>query len=463
MTIRSFARVLAGLVVFGGAVSVSENAAAQSQRGLDARAKAVIEHWTPERREAAIPRDLFIDPRGLAYIQGHHGLAPYGHNIAAQAGPAGDGTPPSVTNMSPAAGAVIGAAATFSASVSDTSGIRSVKFKVRKGTARYQSFSANNTSGSTWSLNLSGFTDGSWDWLVEAKDGSGLTRTTPAVAFTVNTSTGGGGGGGNGSVANAEWADVGKVNLAAGRIFFEMPSNGPSWAGYVCSGTVVADGTSGRSIILTAAHCVYDDVNKVFARNVLFIPNQDDTSVAGTDTNCANDPIGCWTPSFGVVDNDWTTRTFPNNVMWDYAFYVVNDSGAYQRGLAEVSAQLDGAVPPLSIQFTSPSVGGLAHAIGYSYSEDPKLMYCADPLGNMDAANWWLPNCGLSGGSSGGPWLQPVSGGDGPIISVNSWGYTNQPGMAGPKFTGTTSCVFSNAKTGSAQASTPRGLIATCN
>jgi hypothetical protein len=37
--------------------------------------------------------------------------------------------------------------------------------------------------------------------------------------------------------------------------------------------------------------------------------------------------------------------------------------------------------------------------------------------------------------------------GDGPIISVNSWGYTNQPGMAGPKLFGTSaSCVFAVAK-----------------
>jgi hypothetical protein len=59
------------------------------------------------------------------------------------------------------------------------------------------------------------------------------------------------------------------------------------------------------------------------------------------------------------------------------------------------------------------------------------------------AVNWWLPSCGLSGGSSGGPWGQPLSNGDGPVISVNSWGYTNSPGMAGPKLSGSSaSCVF---------------------
>ena len=72
-------------------------------------------------------------------------------------------------------------------------------------------------------------------------------------------------------------------------------------------------------------------------------------------------------------------------------------------------------------------------------------------MGTNGAVNWWLPSCGLTGGSSGGPWLQPADGGNGPIISVNSWGYTNSPGMAGPKLSGTSAaCVFTAAKTLSA-------------
>ena len=43
--------------------------------------------------------------------------------------------------------------------------------------------------------------------------------------------------------------------------------------------------------------------------------------------------------------------------------------------------------------------------------------------------------------------MQPVTSGNGPIISVNSWGYTTGPGMAGPKLNGTTaSCLFEKAK-----------------
>ena len=65
--------------------------------------------------------------------------------------------------------------------------------------------------------------------------------------------TGGGGGGGN-VVPNAEYSAGGAIQNAAGRIYFEMPSNSrlTRWAGYVCSGTVVTDSTTGRSIVQTA-------------------------------------------------------------------------------------------------------------------------------------------------------------------------------------------------------------------
>ena len=51
------------------------------------------------------------------------------------------------------------------------------------------------------------------------------------------------------------------------------------------------------------------------------------------------------------------------------------------------------------------------------------------------------------GGSSGGPWLRDTdTDGRGMIISVNSWGYSTTPGMAGPDFNtrdrGKVECLF---------------------
>ncbi len=473
-TQRRFLNIMAGAVlVLAGTIAPAQAAGPAAAVGTEHHA-LVVEYWTAERRAAAVPRDLVVDSRGLGYLRlPDRSLRPYGHAVAAVDAPRGatpmarpggggssDTTPPVISGMDPAANSTIGGSKTFSALVTDASGIKSVSFTVQKSGGLAQSFNASSSDGTTWTYSLQGFTDGNWSWYVTAKDNGdkgGNTATSERVSFTVDTGSGGGSGGGGGGgsggtdgsvVTNSPWTEGGDVQTAAGRIYFEMPANskwkGP-WNGYVCSGTVATDGTTGRSVIITAAHCVYDDANKAFARNVLFIPNQAGTSGAGTDRNCDNDPFGCWTPSFGVVDKNWTTRTFPDNIPWDYAYYVVSDTGAHSG--AGNGGALDAAVASLVVQFTTPTLGAFTHALGYSYSDDPNFMYCAEDMTTEGDANWWLPSCDLSGGSSGGPWIQNMSGGTGDLISVNSWGYTTAPGMAGPILSGTSAeCVFSRTK-----------------
>ena len=449
-------------------------AGAQGARPVNPASAAVFEHWTPERRAAAIPRDLVVDPRGYGYLRLSDGtLVPHGHDVAAQAPggtgpratPIGDTAGPTISEMDPSANAKIGSTYTFRATVTDVSGVKSVTFKVQKSGGTVQSFSATKSASDVWSVALQGFTDGGWNWQVVAKDNAargGNTSTTGWVAFTVGTG-GGGGSGGTGTVTNAEWIAGGAVQAAAGRLYFEMPSarRKGAWTGYVCSGTVATDGIAGRSVILTAAHCVYDDANKAFARHVLFIPDQTDTTGTGTDLNCSNDPMGCWAPSFGVVDVNYTATIFPNNNAWDYAFYVVSDTGAH-TGTGVLDERLDVAAGSMVLSFSEPAhvtndSSAFTSALGYSYDADPNFMYCAEDMTTTNGTiNWWLPSCGLTGGSSGGPWVQPMSGGNGPIISVNSWGYTNSPGMAGPKFYQTsTSCVFGKSATTTPFASIP--------
>jgi hypothetical protein len=170
-----------------------------------------------------------------------------------------------------------------------------------------------------------------------------------------------------------------------------------------------------------------------------------------------------------VVDVNWTTSVFPDNIPWDYAFYVVDDSGAHAQGFTpNVDDALDVAAGGLPISFEPPNFDDGApgettvdytHALGYSYSDDPNFMYCAEDMTTEGADNWWLPSCWLSGGSSGGPWIQPMDtgSGSGPVMSVNSWGYANSPGMAGPKLVGTSAeCVYWRALD-SAPASTTDG------
>jgi len=412
----------------------------------------VLKHWTADRMANAMPRDLAIDQRGFAYLRKPNGLlAPYGHQVAAQAQepkakPSGsDSTPPTIVALSPLAGQEIGESHTFQADVSDESGVKSVSFSVRKGSGVWQAFTPTR-SGDTWSVTLSPFTKGSWSWRITAKDNGskgGNTTSSAVINFTVKLdgiTTPVDPSADSDIITNKSWSFGGDVQSAAGRIYFEMPNNHrrKRWSAYVCSGTVINDGGAEKSVIITAAHCVYDDVNKAFARRVLFIPNQS-ASGTSTDTDCSNDQLGCWMPSYGVVDKNWTTRTFPDNIQWDYAYYIVNDSGAHS-GQGSVG-QLESAVQELSIDFSTPPIvdeptsdADRSYALGYSYSDDPNFMYCAEDMTRQGAINWWLPNCGLSGGASGGPWVQPMSEGTGagPIVSVNSWGFTGSPGMAGP-------------------------------
>ncbi|TFH63955.1 MAG: hypothetical protein E4G90_09075 [Gemmatimonadales bacterium] len=255
-----------------------------------------------------------------------------------------------------------------------------------------------------------------------------------------------------------QWDFGGQVLKSAGRILFELADG---W--YVCSGTVVKDDTSGRSVVLTAAHCVYDDVAKEFARSAVFIPNQDDGGADTTDFDCSNDPSGCWILDHGVVDVDWTTRTFPDNIQWDYGYYVVADSGSHSAtgpGSLDDLA-LDETMGSMALSFQAPTVGNPTHALGYSYNVDPEFMYCREGLSTEGSYNYWLGRCDMAGGSSGGPWVQPMdeTTGDGQVFSVNSWGYTFQSGMAGPKLHGNTAEALLTYATSSDLSTAARGYV----
>ena len=473
------------LVLVGVLVGPIGAAAAPAEQ-----ASSAASHWTGARMDAAVPRDLVVDEQGRGYLRRPDGtLEPYGQEQSTTARPqakpdnpgngngggnggdddgggGNDSTPPDVADLQPSAGDVVTTASRqFTAMVTDASGVKSVTFVVTAPGGTTTSYAASASEGH-WGATVSGLTEGVWRWYVEARDGAkrgGNTVTTDPVEFTVDLPDDGGGDDGgdtDGIVTNDPWNGGGTVQTAAGRIYFEMPTKGRKWGGYVCSGTVATDGVTGRSVIITAAHCVYDDVNKVFARNVLFIPNQAGTTGSGTNTTCDDDPLGCWEPTHGVVDSKWADHTWPDNVVWDYAYYVVPDTDAHAGGSTSTTDVLDAAAGDLPVQFDPAVQEDLTHALGYSYSDDPNFMYCAEGLGTDGPDALWLGTCGLSGGASGGPWLQPVNGGDGPIVSVNSYGYSDQPGMGGPKLTGSASCLFGEARTGSAILD--RGTVVDC-
>lgn len=129
-------------------------------------------------------------------------------------------------------------------------------------------------------------------------------------------------------VSDSDWPFRGAIQSAVGRIMFTFDGQ----KNYKCSGTVIKDNTSGRSIVLTAAHCAYDTQLGKFASMAVFIPDQDSTTGYKSDTDCSNDLYGCWMLSFAVLPQGWTQSHFPNNVGYDYGYYVVYDHSSTHWG-----------------------------------------------------------------------------------------------------------------------------------
>lgn len=243
-------------------------------------------------------------------------------------------------------------------------------------------------------------------------------------------------------VEEGPYEDGGKVQNAVGRIYFE--SLGVT---YGCTGTVIRDSKTGRSLIFTAAHCVWEDQDENFGSDVIFVPNRDavtgDTVLEGNMTladihrQCADDICGCWRLSGGVVLDKWRDTPWPERLEFDYGFYVVDDEGRHE-GTFCGSEALDNAVEPMELAVGVPVEGEFVHAFGYSLEFNPDFRYCADtavveqPTPGLDTA--WLDACLLSGGASGGPWMtgfDPETG-VGKVVSVNSWSDMYFPGNGGP-------------------------------
>jgi hypothetical protein len=261
---------------------------------------------------------------------------------------------------------------------------------------------------------------------------------------------GGGGGGGTGFTNGASWTAGGVIKERTGKVYFEMGSSA-----YVCSGTVANDSRTGFSLVLTAAHCAYDEANEEFATNWLFIPDFDQ---APTFT-CDNTQYGCWTADALVVHEGYASAGGFNTqaTLHDFAFAVVGPGGHNE------ATQLDQAVGWYNVVIpglTSP--GQAAYAFGYPAAGKYKgndLVYCAgqifeDPYN--DELTWGVP-CRMTGGSSGGPWLSSfitttTAGG---LSSLNSYGYSGVAAMHGPKFNSDTAAVYSAANSSTANRIVP--------
>lgn len=236
------------------------------------------------------------------------------------------------------------------------------------------------------------------------------------------------------------------LHKAVGRILFRFGGDN-----YLCSGTLV-DGKDDRAIIATAAHCIFDQTEKIFPDYVMFIPGQDDGEGDGSDYNCRNDPHGCFYPTFGVISDEYRAAGFIDAFNYDYGFYVAPDTDPGNENGPDretFGGSNYASLSPMGIAFDDMSYGYKTSLFGYPASEDAKFMYTTGRADTSPITNggWYVQCSGLSGGASGGPWTQsdPATGRL-TLGSVNSWGWSNgDPGMGSPPFGQGAQCVYDAA------------------
>lgn len=250
---------------------------------------------------------------------------------------------------------------------------------------------------------------------------------------------------GGGVIKGASWTGGGAVLQKTGKVWFSM--DGGDW---VCSAAAVTNSRSGFSLIVTAGHCAYDEVNRAFATNWTYIPDFD---YSPTFT-CGSTHYGCWTTAGGgglVVHNGYASAGGFNEqaTIHDFAIAYVGNGGL--NGTTQLET-----LGTFAISYPAISTGGSVHSFGYPAAGKYKgkdLTYCAGPTFDdqyNDDATWGIA-CNMTGGSSGGPWIANFggNGSSGTLTSLNSYGYSGLSNMYGPKFNGDTQDVFNRANSGS--------------
>jgi hypothetical protein len=256
---------------------------------------------------------------------------------------------------------------------------------------------------------------------------------------------------GGGGVTGASWTStIDPVLARSGRVLFTM--GGSDW---ICSGSVVDDSNrNGYSLVLTAGHCAIDETTGQFATNWTFFPAFD--TAPTYDCTSTSLPYGCWTATALVVRKEFATAGSFNDTALtnDWAFAIVGPGG--KSG----NAQLDTTVGTYPIGFSGVGKGNKLYAFGYPAEgryHGKDLVYCAGAIiedAGTSNLTWGMP-CNMTGGSSGGPWLSNFESGTTTLSSLNSYGYSGQSVMYGPKFNTRTSDTWVAAKTATSNRTVP--------
>jgi hypothetical protein len=237
-----------------------------------------------------------------------------------------------------------------------------------------------------------------------------------------NAKPGGGGSGPAGTAVLATWPSTMDLTYTNGKVYFS--DNGVA---YVCSGTAV--NSQNGSVVWTAGHCVNDGPNNRFYDNWTFKPAFNSGKIL---------------PTF-VAAQLYTSSEWANEREFgkDFGAAVVGTEGGQTLEQA-----LDGLGRDLAYG-TPTTVGRPLNAWGYPAAgkfNGQRLYHCDSAIkyndSNASPVTMGIP-CTMTGGSSGGAWIDPSTGLQ---VSNNSYGYSSLKNvMFGPQFGSVAADLFQTA------------------
>ncbi|GAA3240821.1 peptidase [Streptomyces lavendulae] len=222
--------------------------------------------------------------------------------------------------------------------------------------------------------------------------------------------------------AGGAWTGGGAIVRTSGRVFFTMGDRTAS-----CSGDSIT--SANGSTVITAGHCV--KYQGAWHTNWVFVPAYDN----------GNAPYGQWPATKTLATDQWAASEDMN---MDVGLAVVAPLNG--RRLSEVvGAQgilFNGGYTKKMYSFGFPA------AAPY---DGTRLVYCSGTTGkDFLLTKDHSLGCNMTGGSSGGPWLQDFdeATGLGTQVSVNSFGYNFLPNrMFGPYFGNEAKAAYDKAQT----------------